>query len=743
MATQTLGELLVQLQLNAAQFQAGLVQAQIAVGQFTGLAGQQLGGTLPANILKAQTATTGLAGSLGTLAQAFGRGAALGTIISTLGGLGFAAAEAERQEYQLAQAVASVGQSLDAMQPHLDAAIDRAKQLGFTGGGAREALALLTVQTGSATEAIRRLAIAEDIARLTGMDLYQAARTIGRLTEDNINILGRWGIAVRKGASEEEALATIQARVAGQADQAARGQLAAAERFANAWKDATERIGGFLNEHAAGVMAATIAFNQLGVSAIFRVGGITAAVEGLREMAVAARNAAAGLLLMAAPLALIAAGVAGVLALAYALGKLSPDKSGALAQFADSVDKLGGIKDQQGLEGVLRALLGIEQQSRATFTGSTAAVGGYAAAVERATGKLRELGATQGQATFKTISDQLLGFTGGGAEVTAALSEIEDILNGVQGLSGRARLEKFGADVLANTKSALTAQVDQMKALRQSAADELRAVAQFWSDEADRRMDFTERMAARTKPVLDTIDQLNKDLGPGFDQRRRAEEARALKARFDEETARMQREEDKRISRLRPPTTPTLDKIISQYGSLEAFDAAIAKTQQSVSDVLSRIANAIEAFLLRVEEAERLRLAFEKDARDEARARQMRVAAVEGRSIFEVPGAETLTPDQIAAMRNLGGGPGGALRNLDQLPGALGTLFNSWIEDLRQALTVPRLTTVDVTSSDGSLQNIDPQRLEPALNAWLTGVATDAQDRVRTGGGGGGGTRML
>ena len=64
------------------------------------------------------------------------------------------------------------------------------------------------------------------------MDVAKAGELIGKVAGGNVGILGRYGIQVRKGATETEALALLQAKFAGQAEAYGNTAAGAQERFA-------------------------------------------------------------------------------------------------------------------------------------------------------------------------------------------------------------------------------------------------------------------------------------------------------------------------------------------------------------------------------------------------------------------------------------------------------------------------------------------------------------------------------
>jgi hypothetical protein len=143
-----------------------------------------------------------------------------------------AAADHEAAEIRLKTAIENTGTSYDAIKGQIDATIDKGKAAGFSYQDQADALALLTAQTGSAEEAQKRMGMAADLARGAHVDLYTASKLLGKATDENVNVLSRYGISIEKGAGEAELFGKIQEKFGGQADAFAAssaGQMEAAK----------------------------------------------------------------------------------------------------------------------------------------------------------------------------------------------------------------------------------------------------------------------------------------------------------------------------------------------------------------------------------------------------------------------------------------------------------------------------------------------------------------------------------
>jgi hypothetical protein len=184
----------------------------------------------------------GLTSKLGGLGKAFGDvtkiagGFVMAQGIMKAPGFFMEAAQAAADDAasvaKLQTAVENSGASWDTYQGQLNGVIEAAQKRGFTDDQARDALALLTAQTGDAGEAAKRFAMAQDLARGANVDVYTASKLLGKVTEENVNVFARYGIKVAEGASEAELFGAIQQKFGGQAETYAKstaGQMEAAK----------------------------------------------------------------------------------------------------------------------------------------------------------------------------------------------------------------------------------------------------------------------------------------------------------------------------------------------------------------------------------------------------------------------------------------------------------------------------------------------------------------------------------
>ena len=185
------------------------------------------------------------------------QGIALGMGAAFLGAAAVAikaAADEEVGVTRLAQALHNSGREWDELRgegvtlgDQIEANIAQMEHMtGFSDGEMRDALSVLIAQTGDVEEAMGRMALAQDFARGTGMDLATASKLMGKVTDENVNVFKKFGLAVEKGTSQTELFAMMQKKFGGQAE--AFGKTAAGQMviFKNQVDNLVEDLGGML-----------------------------------------------------------------------------------------------------------------------------------------------------------------------------------------------------------------------------------------------------------------------------------------------------------------------------------------------------------------------------------------------------------------------------------------------------------------------------------------------------------------
>jgi len=198
--------------------------------------------------------------SAGHMSKAFGKlGDFAKTATLAVAGLGIgalaagvsfmkSAAEEQVGMDRLRTAVENTGRAWD---EHLNGVIEAGismmeKSTAFSDGDMRDSLALLVSSTGDVQDAQDRMRIAMDLARGTGMDLVTASKLLGKVTDENIGVLGRYGITVKKGADATDLLDEVTRRFGGQAEAFAKTATGQWQIFNNQVDNLKEDIGAGL-----------------------------------------------------------------------------------------------------------------------------------------------------------------------------------------------------------------------------------------------------------------------------------------------------------------------------------------------------------------------------------------------------------------------------------------------------------------------------------------------------------------
>jgi phage-related protein len=191
---------------------------------------------------------SGLSRTMGTALKGAAIAGAAGIGIATVAGVNFikAAAEEEAGIRRLAAAVDAAGGSWAAQGQAIEGVIQQRQKLAFSDDELRSSLALLTAITGDSDEALRRQAVAMDFARGANIDLGTASKLLGKVTDETVNVLGRYGIRVKDGADATDVLALVQQKFAGQSSAFAESTAGKWARFNNQVSNIKETIGGAL-----------------------------------------------------------------------------------------------------------------------------------------------------------------------------------------------------------------------------------------------------------------------------------------------------------------------------------------------------------------------------------------------------------------------------------------------------------------------------------------------------------------
>lgn len=181
--------------------------------------------------------------SISKIAAGFVIGEGLTKLPGLLTGMVKSAVDDEASAKRLQQAIGNAGGTWDQYHDKIEGVIKTGQRLAFSDDQTRDSLSLLVAQTDDVDEAMRRYAIAQDLARGANIDVVTASRLLGKVTDENVNVLARYGIKVEKGAKETELFAAIQAKFGGQAKNYADSAAGKFAQLTDRISEAQEAIG--------------------------------------------------------------------------------------------------------------------------------------------------------------------------------------------------------------------------------------------------------------------------------------------------------------------------------------------------------------------------------------------------------------------------------------------------------------------------------------------------------------------
>jgi hypothetical protein len=279
---------------------------------------------LDAGIDKSKAKTEGFSKT-----AAMAAGVLAGTLASGLADAARAAAEEEVGIARLAQAVDNAGGSWERDGERIEDLITKRQRLSFSDDELRASLADLTIATGSVDEAMKRQALAMDLARAKNISLEAASKLMGRVTDENIKVFSRLGIQVEKGTTATELFAIVQGKTAGAAEAYANTTQGGIDRLSNAFDNLKEMVGGALGPLQgviamlpglqSGFMLVTGTLGPFVLDLIRSRGALVAKLAILNPITIATKawavaQAALNLVLSANPIAIVVLALAGLAA---------------------------------------------------------------------------------------------------------------------------------------------------------------------------------------------------------------------------------------------------------------------------------------------------------------------------------------------------------------------------------------------------------------------------------------------
>ena len=185
-------------------------------------------------------------GNLASIAGGFALGGGLLQLPGLMMDMAKSAAEDERATARLQQSLRNLSGDFATNLASVNAAIDAGQKLAFSDDDVRDSFQYLAAATGDADEALRRQAVAMDLARGAGISLEQASKMLGKMNDQSADAFRKLGIEIKKGTTEAEALAIVQAKFAGQADTYASSTAGQFEAAQLAFDEAKESLGAGL-----------------------------------------------------------------------------------------------------------------------------------------------------------------------------------------------------------------------------------------------------------------------------------------------------------------------------------------------------------------------------------------------------------------------------------------------------------------------------------------------------------------
>jgi len=158
-------------------------------------------------------------------------------------GMAKAAASDRTEQQKLSAAISAVGAETASTTAQVDAAIAAGQDKAFTDSQTRDALQSLVTATKDVGAATSLLTDAQNIARLSNVDLTVAADALAKAHEGNDGALRKLIPGLEKGATTFDTMANASKAAAGQADIFAKSADGVQARAGDAFSELAETIG--------------------------------------------------------------------------------------------------------------------------------------------------------------------------------------------------------------------------------------------------------------------------------------------------------------------------------------------------------------------------------------------------------------------------------------------------------------------------------------------------------------------
>jgi hypothetical protein len=190
----------------------------------------------------------GLKDALGTLAK-IGIGGVIAGGAALVGILGVSMKNAADEQKNVEKLDAALRANVKGYTGNTDAIeslISKREALAFSDDEQRNSLALLVTKYHDTAKAQDIVGVAMDVARLKGISLTDASLMVSKGMDGNAKVLKQLGIVLPKTATEQERMAAIQKKAAGQAAAYGKTAAGAQESFQIALDDVSEELGSAL-----------------------------------------------------------------------------------------------------------------------------------------------------------------------------------------------------------------------------------------------------------------------------------------------------------------------------------------------------------------------------------------------------------------------------------------------------------------------------------------------------------------
>jgi hypothetical protein len=267
-------------------------------------------------------------GALGAIPGPVGAiASAAGIAVGAISDWTAAASEDAAEQARLQTALEATGAAHGDYAAQVEAAIQAGQALAFTDTEIRDALVPLVGATGDVGKANELLATAQDVARLSGVSLEQAAAAVAKAHDGNATSLGKLVDMNTKGMTATDVLTEAQRKAAGQAEaygKSTEGSMAASQI---AFSEVTEEIGSAFLPILEAILPALVPI----ISSIGELIGLLVPilVPALR--------------LVGQVLSIVAGAIKGVVDVLIQLVKWVGDAVAAVGRFLDAVNPLKNI----------------------------------------------------------------------------------------------------------------------------------------------------------------------------------------------------------------------------------------------------------------------------------------------------------------------------------------------------------------------------------------------------------------